>query len=224
MSQVKQCQPRSMWPSRSSHSWSLFSVATSWLSLLGLLVDAAVQTASPCEVSQNSSTQTSDQSGSSLSLDVAAQTTSCSASSSFLDAAVQTPLYSPLSQDVSTQSGSRTASSFSVDAALQTSTHSAVLIDAATQLNLTEFLIGWIYSDRPLDRRHPFCQSPPSIMGAHCGTFTAARTRTTSPSSCDCDSAAVAYQCQQFLLSYSAADCKYHQCGNTPSSPCWCQA
>ena len=29
MSQVKQCQPRSLRPSRSSHSWSLFSVATS---------------------------------------------------------------------------------------------------------------------------------------------------------------------------------------------------
>ena len=37
MSQVKQCQPRSMWPSHSSHSWSLFSVATSWLLLLSLL-------------------------------------------------------------------------------------------------------------------------------------------------------------------------------------------
>ena len=29
MSQVKQCQPRSLRPSRSSHSWSLFSAATS---------------------------------------------------------------------------------------------------------------------------------------------------------------------------------------------------
>ena len=37
MSQVMQCQPRSMWPSRISHSWSLFSVATSWLLLLSLL-------------------------------------------------------------------------------------------------------------------------------------------------------------------------------------------
>ena len=62
------------------------------------LADAAVQTAAPCGVSHDSSTQTSDQPGSSLSLDVAVQTTSCSASSSFLDAAVQTPSYSPLSQ------------------------------------------------------------------------------------------------------------------------------
>ena len=38
------------------------------------LMDVAVQTASPCEVSQDSSTQTSDQPVSSLSLDVAVQT------------------------------------------------------------------------------------------------------------------------------------------------------
>ena len=63
--------------------------------------------------------------------------------------------------------GSRSASSFSVDASVQISAHSVVQLDAATQLDLTEFLIGWIYSDRPLDRRHPFCQSPPSILGAH---------------------------------------------------------
>ena len=37
MSQVMQCQPRLMWPLRSSHSWSLFSVATSWLPMLSLL-------------------------------------------------------------------------------------------------------------------------------------------------------------------------------------------
>ena len=129
------------------------------------LVDVAVQTASPCEVSQDSCL--SDQSGSSLSLDVAVQTTSCSANSSFLDTAVQTPSCSPLSQDVSTQFGSRTVSSFSVDAALQASTHSVVQLDAATQLDLTEFLIGWIFSDSPLDRRHPFCQSPPSVLGSH---------------------------------------------------------
>ena len=84
-----------------------------------------------------------------------------------MDADVQTPPYSPLSQDVSTQIGSRTVFSFSVDAALQTSTHSVVLLDAATQLDLTEFLIGWIFSDSPLDRRHPFCQSPPSVLGSH---------------------------------------------------------
>ena len=175
MPQVKQCQLRSMWPSHSSHSWSLFSVAMSWLllsqstqlSVSRSLADAAVQTTAPCGVSHDSSTQTSDQPGPSVSHDVAVQTTSCSASSSFLDAAVQAPSYSPLSQDVSTQFGYRTVSSFSVDVALQTSTHSVVLLDAATQLDLTEFLIGWIFSDRPLDHRHPFCQSPPAVQSAH---------------------------------------------------------
>ena len=72
-----------------------------------------------------------------------------------------------LSQDVSTQFGSRTVSSFSVDASLQTTTHSVVQLDAATQLDLTEFLIGWIFSDSPLDRRHPLCQSPPSMQDPH---------------------------------------------------------
>ena len=80
------------------------------------LVDVAVQTAAPCEVSLDSSTQTSDQPGSSLSLDVAVQTTFRSVCSSSLDAAVQTLSHSSLSQDVSTQFGSRTVSSFSVDA------------------------------------------------------------------------------------------------------------
>ena len=91
----------------------------------------------------------------------------CSVCSSSLDAAVQTLSHSSLAQDVSTQFGSRPASSFSVNASLQTSTHSVVQLDAVTQLDLTEFLIGWIFSDSPLDRRHPLCQSPPSVLGAH---------------------------------------------------------
>ena len=80
---------------------------------------------------------------------------------------MQTLSHSSLSQDVSTQFGSRTVSSFPVDASLQTSTHSVVQLDAATQLDLTEFLIGWIFSDSPLDRRHPLCQSPPSVQDSH---------------------------------------------------------
>ena len=130
-------------------------------------MDVAVQTASPCEISQDAATQTSDQPGSSLSLDVAVQTIFRSVCSSSLDAAVQTLSQSSLSQDVSTQFGSRPASSFSVGASMQTSAHSVVQLDAATQLDLTEFLIGWIFSDNPLDRRHPFCQSPPSVLGSH---------------------------------------------------------
>ena len=131
------------------------------------LVDVAVQTVAPCEASLDSSTQTSDQPGSLLPLDVAVQTIFRSVYSSFLDAAVQTLSHSSISQDVSTQFGSRTVSSFSVDASLQTSTHSVVQLDAATQLDLTEFLIGWVLSDSPLDRRHPFCQSQPSVLGSH---------------------------------------------------------
>ena len=130
------------------------------------LLEAAVQTTTPCNVSQDVSTQTSDHSDT-LSSDVAVQTSFFGALTLSLDAAAQTITPSTLSQHVSTQMGSRSASSFSVDASVQITAHSAVLIDAATQLNLTEFLIGWIYSDRPLDRRHPFCQSPPSILGAH---------------------------------------------------------
>ena len=58
-------------------------------------LDVAVQTTSPCEVSQDASTQTSDQVVSSLSFDVAVQTIFHSVRTSSLDAAVQTiPQYS----------------------------------------------------------------------------------------------------------------------------------
>ena len=122
------------------------------------LMDVAVQTASPCEVSQDSSTQTWDQPVCSLSLDVAVQTIFHSVCSSSLDAAVQTFSHSSLSQDVPTQFGSTS---------MQTSTHSVVQLDAATQLDLTEFLIGWIFSNSPLDRRNPVRQSPPSVLDSH---------------------------------------------------------
>ena len=129
------------------------------------LLESAVQTTTPCNVSQEVSTQTSDQldtlfvccghsdvyGAPTLSLDAAAQTTSPSTSS----------------QHVSTQMGSRSASSFSFDRSVQTSTHSVVQLDAATQLDPTEFHIGWIFSDSPIDRRHPLCQSPPSVLGSH---------------------------------------------------------
>ena len=130
------------------------------------LLESAVQTTTPCNVSQDVSTQTSDHSDT-LSRDVAVQTSFFGAPTLSLDAAAQTITPSTSSQHVSTQMGSRSASSFSVDASVQITAHSVVLLDAATQLNLTEFLTGWIYSDQPVDRRHPFCQSPPSILGAH---------------------------------------------------------
>ena len=53
-------------------------------------LDVAVQTAAPCEVSQDASTQTSNQPVSSLSLDVAVQTSFHSVHTSPLNAAVQT--------------------------------------------------------------------------------------------------------------------------------------
>ena len=131
------------------------------------LLDVAVQTASPCEISQDASTQTSDQPVSSLSLDVAVQTIFHSDRSSSLDAAVQTTPHSTLSQHVSTQMGSRSASSFSVDTSVQTPFRCVVQHDAATQLELTEFFTGCIYSNSPLDRQNPVRQSPPSMQGSH---------------------------------------------------------
>ena len=102
-----------------------------------------------------------------LSLDVAVQTIFHSVRSSSLDAAVQTIPHSTLSQDVSTQMGSRPASSFSVDTSVQTPMRCVVQHDAATQLPLTEFFIGCIYSNSPLDRQNPVRQSPPSMQDPH---------------------------------------------------------
>ena len=130
------------------------------------LLDAAVQTTPPCNISEEVSTQTSDQLDTLL-CDVAVQTSFYGAPTLSLDAAAQTTSPSTFSRDVSTQMGSRPASSFSVDTSVQISTQSVVQLDAVTQLDLTEFLIGWIFSDSPIDRRHPFCQSPPSLLGAH---------------------------------------------------------
>ena len=95
------------------------------------------------------------------------QTIFHSVCSSSLDAAVQTVRHSIFSQDVSTQMGSRPVSSFSVDTSMQTSIFSVVQHDAATQLPLTEFFIGCIYSNSPLDRQNPVRQSPPSVQDSH---------------------------------------------------------
>ena len=97
------------------------------------LLDAAVQTTSPCDASQDVSTQTSDQPVSPLSFDVAVQTSFHSVHTSSLDAAVQTLPHSTVSQDASTQMGA------SLDAAVQTPIRSTVLHDISTQLPLTEF-------------------------------------------------------------------------------------
>ena len=128
--------------------------------------DATVQTTPPWDLSQEVSTQTSDQQDT-LSCDAAVQTSFYGAHTLSLDAAAQTTSPSTLSQHVSTQIGSRSASSFSVDMSVQTPVRSAVLHDAATQLLLTEFLIGCIYSNDPLDRQNFVRQSPPSVQGPH---------------------------------------------------------
>ena len=84
-----------------------------------------------------------------------------------LDAAAQTTSPSTLYRHVSTQMGSRPASSFSVDTSVQTPIRCVVQHDAATQLPLTEFFIGCIYSNSPLDRQNPVRQSPPPMQGSH---------------------------------------------------------
>ena len=116
-------------------------------------LDAAVQTTPPCDAFQDGSTQTSHQPVSSLSLDVAVQTSFHSVHTSSLDAAVQTLPHSTVSQDVSTQMGARPASTFSLDAAVQTPVRSTGSHDTSTQLPLTEFFIGCICSNDPFDRQ-----------------------------------------------------------------------
>ena len=82
--------------------------------------------------------------------------------------------------------GSRSASSFSVDAFVQTPIRSTVLHDVATQLPLTEFFIGCIFSNDPLDRQNFDRQSPSSVqddIGSDSPSLTCILTR----SSLDCD-------------------------------------
>ena len=117
------------------------------------LLDAAVQTTPPSDASQDVSTQTSDQPVSPLSFDVAVQTSFHSVHTSSLDAAVQTIPHSTLSLDVSAHMGSRPASSLSVDVFVQTPIRSTVLHDVSTQLPLTEFFIGCIFSNGSIDRQ-----------------------------------------------------------------------
>ena len=142
-------------------------------------LDAAVQTSSPCDASQDASTQTSDQPVFSSSLDVAVQTSFHCVRTSPLDAAVQTIPHSTLSQNVSAQMGSRSASSFSVDVLVQTPIRSAVSHDVSTQLPITEFFVGCIFSNDPLDR-HNFVRQSTRYT---CFAAAAARTRTARPAS-----------------------------------------
>ena len=114
------------------------------------LLDAAMQTTSPCDASQDASTQTSDQPVSSLSFDVAVQTSSHSVHTSSLDAAVQTIPHSTLSQDVSTQMGCRPASSCSVDVFVQAPIRSTVLHDCFHTTTAHGVLYCMYLLERPL--------------------------------------------------------------------------
>ena len=106
------------------------------------LLDAAVQTTPPCDVSQDVSTQTSDQPVSLVIFRRGSAGRLPTVSTPHLW--MQTIPHSTLSQHVSTQMGSRSASSFSVDVFVQTPIRSTVLHDVATQLPLTEFFY-WMY-------------------------------------------------------------------------------
>ena len=122
------------------------------------LLDAAVQTNPPGDVFQDVSTQTSDQQ----------------------DALSQTTSPSTLSQHVSTQMGSRLASSFSVDVFVQTPVRSVVLHDVVIQLPITEFFIGCVFSNDPLDRQNFVRQSPSSAqddIGSDLSSLTCTITR-----------------------------------------------
>ena len=137
------------------------SIAPSHISPL----DAAVQATPPCDAFQDVSTETSDQQVSSLSFDAAVQTSPHGIHISSLDAAVQTIPHSTQFQHVSTQIGSRSASSFSVDVFVQTPIRSAVLHDVAIQLPITEFFVGCIFSNDPLEGQNFVRQSPSSVQG-----------------------------------------------------------
>ena len=143
------------------------------------LLDAAAQTTPPSDASQDVSTQTSDQPVSSLSFDVAVQTPFHSVHISSLDAAVQTLPHS--TQAVSTQISSRPASSFSINLTVQTLVRNIVLHDTSTQLPLTEFFIGCIFSNDPCDRQGP------SPVQDDIGGVSPPLTCTLTRSSLDCD-------------------------------------
>ena len=85
--------------------------------------------------------------------------------SSPLDVAVQTLPHSTASRDVSTQTCARPVALLSLDAAVLTPLHSVVAHDVSTQLPLTEFFVGCIISNDPLDRQ--------VLSSAHCNNASA---------------------------------------------------
>ena len=128
------------------------------------LLDAAVQATPPCDAFQDVSTQTSDQQVSSLSFDVAVQTSPHGIHISSLDAAVQT---TPLLR-LSTSPHRWVLAQFPrflLIFFVQTPIRSVVLHDVVTQLPLTEFFIGCLFSNDPLDRQNLVRQHPSSVQG-----------------------------------------------------------
>ena len=82
--------------------------------------------------------------------------------------------------------GSRSASSFSVDTFVQTPIRSVVLHDVAIQLPITEFFIGCIFSNDPLDRQNLVRQPPPSVQD-DIGNDSSSLTCTLTRSNLGCD-------------------------------------
>ena len=172
-SQAKQCQLRSPRPSRSSHFLSSYSAATSKLLLFSRLSYQSpfhpwtplcrrlhpVMPLRMCPPRRLISLSPR------YLLTWQCRRLSTVSHTSSLDAAVHTIPHSALSQDVSAQMGSRSASSFSVDVFVQNTARSVVLHDVATQLPLTEFFIGCIFSNDPLDRQNFDRQRPSSAQG-----------------------------------------------------------
>ena len=76
--------------------------------------------------------------------------------------------------------GSRLASSFSVDVFVQTPVRSVLLHDVAIQLPITEFFIGCVFSNDPLDRQNFVRQFPSSAqddIGSDLSSLTCTITR-----------------------------------------------
>ena len=89
--------------------------------------------------------------------------------------------------------------------------------DATTQLELTEFFIGCIYSNSPLDRKNLVRQSPPSVQDPHALPQPPPGLEQPVPLP---ELAAYSHLLTNVNSSssqpYPAAACQYHSCGNTP--------
>ena len=198
MSQVKQCQPRSLRPSRSSHSWSSVQrcnllIAPSQPTQLPVLhfIPGRCCADRPhpvkclpgcCPPRRRFSLFPRYL----LTWQCRRLPTESTSHLWMLPWPCKRSHTVSLSQDVSTQMGSRPASSFSVDMFVQTPIRSSVLLDVAIQLPITEFFIGCILSNDPLDRQNFVRQSPSSVQD-DTGNVSPSLTCTLTRSNLDCD-------------------------------------